>query len=141
MSSFESMSPTLAKEHWGIHGGAAWDTCDGKVAGDTHCTEGNNVMAQRNYPCDNYIAVYFGMGALASLNQTGEQAFKRQLFQCMIAQALIVKQNVELTRATPRFGILVWQLNEIWCVHACALGTTQKNPFLMYVYFFADISL
>ncbi len=28
-SSFESMSPTLAPEHWGIHGGAPPDTCTG----------------------------------------------------------------------------------------------------------------
>jgi hypothetical protein len=28
MSSFESMSPTLAPEHWSLHGGAAADNCD-----------------------------------------------------------------------------------------------------------------
>jgi len=108
------MTPTLDEKHWGIHGGAAWDTCDGNAQGNAHCTAGNNVMAQRNYPCDNYIAVYWGMAAAMNLNATGEQAFKQQLYMCMIAQALIVKQNIELTRATPRFGILVWQFNEIW---------------------------
>ena len=32
MSSFESMSPTLAPEHWGIHGGAPPDNCTGSFS-------------------------------------------------------------------------------------------------------------
>ena len=32
----------------------------------------------------------------------------------MIAQALIIKQDIERKRAQNMFGILVWQLNEIW---------------------------
>jgi len=31
-SSFESMAPTIAKEHWSIHGGTPPDTCGGKFA-------------------------------------------------------------------------------------------------------------
>ena len=112
MSSFESMAPTLAKEHWGLHGGAPPDNCTGNNF--KRACQGSNAMAQRNYPCDNFIAVYWGMGALAGINATGELPFKQQLFQCMIAQALIIKQNIELTRATPRFGIIVWQFNEVW---------------------------
>lgn len=112
-SSFESMSPLLPQEHWGIHGAAAPDSCRGKT-----CT-GGNLMAQRNYPQDNFIVVYFYNGtpsppALAALNASGEAAFKRQLYQSMIGQALTIKQNIELSRASNRFGIIVWQLNEIW---------------------------
>ena len=46
-SSFESMSPTLKPEHWGMHGGAGPDVCKGGFA--SKC-EGTNTMAQRNYP-------------------------------------------------------------------------------------------
>ena len=112
MSSFESMSATLDQEHWGLHGGAPADTCSG--SNFKRSCAGSNSMAQRNYPCDNFIAVFWGMQEVPKLNETGAGPFKRQLFQCMIAQALIVKQNIELTRATPRFGIIVWQFNEIW---------------------------
>ena len=47
MSSFESMAPTLAPAHWGIHGGSAPDKCGG---GFENLCNGTNVMAQRNYP-------------------------------------------------------------------------------------------
>ena len=57
MSSFESMSPTLAREHWGLHAGQPSDVCKGGFA--KNCI-GENVMAERNYPCDNLIEVYFG---------------------------------------------------------------------------------
>ena len=54
-------------------------------------------MSDRNYPCDNVIAVYFGSGD--DLNATGEAAFKRQLWRCMIGQALWIKSDIE-TRLT-----------------------------------------
>ena len=50
------------------------------------------------------------------LNETGSEAFKAQLYWSMISQALVIKQNIEKTRSINRFGIMVWQLNEI-----CAL--------------------
>merc|ERR1719205_472400 len=59
MSSFESMSPTLAKEHWGLHAGQPDADCH-SVFGNDHECAGDNVMAQRNYPCDNFITAYFG---------------------------------------------------------------------------------
>eukprot|EP00931_Biecheleriopsis_adriatica_P063878 TRINITY_DN38765_c0_g1_i1.p1 TRINITY_DN38765_c0_g1~~TRINITY_DN38765_c0_g1_i1.p1 ORF type:complete len:936 (-),score=124.19 TRINITY_DN38765_c0_g1_i1:136-2943(-) len=115
-SSFESMSPTLAQEHWGVHGGAPEDDC---TEGDTTtsfwkiCKHGN-VMAQRNYPCDNLILGYFGRDKSEQLEATGKSAFKRQLWQCMIAQALALKSDIEARRAQNTFGIVTWQLNEIW---------------------------
>ena len=48
MSSFESMAPTLAKEHWSLHGGAPPDNCAAGGSFGHECT-GSNVMAQRNY--------------------------------------------------------------------------------------------
>lgn len=116
MSSFESMSPTLDPAHWSLHGGAAADSCS--VPDPTNgfwkdCT-GTNVMSERNYPCDNQIITYFGDDAHGRLDQVGPAAFKKQLYQCMLAQALGVKSDIENRRATNTFGILTWQLNEIW---------------------------
>eukprot|EP00041_Stephanoeca_diplocostata_P018439 m.386275 g.386275 ORF g.386275 m.386275 type:complete len:512 (+) comp21014_c0_seq6:294-1829(+) len=108
MSSFESMSATLEPSHWGIHGGQPAGTCQGNTC------KGGNVMSERNYPCDSMISVYFGKKGMAAVNATGPAAFQQQLFQCMIGQALVTKQNIETTRSCNRFGTLVWQLNEIW---------------------------
>ena len=52
MSSFESMAPTLAPGHWGLHAGQPDDVCTRQG----EC-EGVNVMAERNYPCDSLIDV------------------------------------------------------------------------------------
>jgi beta-mannosidase len=130
-SSFESMAPTLAKEHWGIHGGGPADNCQGGFA--SKC-QGTNVMAQRNYPCDNIIDEYFG---LADASAVGELVFKKQLWQCMVGQSLLLKSDIETRRSTNQFGIIVWQLNEIWpvgnffCVCA-ALPRTQYFRVLVY---------
>jgi len=90
MSSFESMSVTLSAEHWSLHTPA---------------------MAQRNYPCDNIIEVYWGK---QNLDLSGEGPFKRQLYQCLIGQALELKSDIEVRRSTNEFGTVTWQLNEIW---------------------------
>jgi len=55
MSSFESMSPLLKPEHWGLHGGEPDKRC--KAPGPC---DGTNAMAERNYDCDPIIARYFG---------------------------------------------------------------------------------
>ena len=115
-SSFESMAPTLAREHWSIHGGGAGDNCtagqnpSSPATGGDRCA-GSNAMSQRNYPCDNIIAEYFGPSDFA---EASERAFKKQLWQCMVAQALLIKSDIETRRAGNQFGIIVWQLNEIW---------------------------
>ena len=120
-SSFESMSPTLDATHWGIHGGSPADACTNGTDNPMHCV-GKNPMSDRNYPCDNIIEVYFGK---SDLSMVGERAFKKQLWQCMIAQALVIKQNIETRRSQSIFGIIVWQLNEIWPVNLlhCPLAT------------------
>jgi hypothetical protein len=107
-SSFESMAPTLAPAHWGVHGGGPPDSCGGGF--ERYCN-GTNVMAQRNYPCDNIIQVFFGA---ADFDAVGEAAFKQQLWQCMVGQALLIKGTIENRRSTNQFGHLIWQLNEIW---------------------------
>ena len=97
-----------------MHGGAAADNCDAHDSTNPFwrdCT-GGNVMAERNYPCDNQIITYFGAGQ--DLDAMGEAPFKKHLYQCMLAQALAVKSDIEVRRSTNTFGILTWQLNEIW---------------------------
>jgi hypothetical protein len=110
-SSFESMSPTLAQEHWGLHAGQPDDTCQG---GFSAVCKGPNVMAQRNYPMDNLLDVYWGTGSPTWLNTTGEASFKKQLWQSLIASALNIKSNIETRRQDNQFGIIVWQYGEIW---------------------------
>merc|ERR1740121_939380 len=113
LSSFESMSETLAEEHWGLHAGQEDAKCH-EVFGNDHECAGDNVMAQRNYPCDNFIEGYFGEQGKDYYNQTGEAVFKKQLYQCMLSQALHMKGDIEARRAHNQFGCLTWQLNEIW---------------------------
>jgi hypothetical protein len=113
MSSWESMSATLKPEHWGIHGGMPPDTCGAGLPNAGHRCTGDNPMAQRNYPCDSLIVAYFGTSR-ADLDAVGERAFQKQLWLCMAGMALKVKAEVERYRSQNIFGLLVWQLNEIW---------------------------
>ena len=113
MSSFESMAPTLAPEHWALWGGVAPATCTGSPWGRP-CV-GSNPMAQRNYPCDNFINAYLGdHSANGQLNVTGGPAFAGQLYLCMVSQALEKKGDIETRRAQNHFGTSTWQANEIW---------------------------
>ena len=91
MSSFESMAPTLLPENWGLHAPP---------------------MHERNYAGDNYIVVYFN----ASVDRTamGEMAFKAQLYQTVMGEALEMKSDITHRRSTNNFGTIVWQYNEIW---------------------------
>jgi hypothetical protein len=90
MSSFESMSATLSEEHWGLH---------------------SPPFHERNYPCEAWIYSYF---RIIDLNQTGAEAFQRQLYYCMFGQALRLKAQVEGSRSKNIFGLLLWQYNEVW---------------------------
>lgn len=120
-SSFESISPTIAPNHWALHGGAASDNCtDIGYANPSMCV-GENVMAQRNYPCDSIIFQYFG-GTRADLEVVGEMALKRQLFHCTYGQALTLRGYIEQYRSTNTQGLQTWALNEIW-------PTGQRNAY------------
>lgn len=103
------MSGALDEKHWGIHGGMPGDTCKG--GHDPNNCVGNNPMSGRNYPCDNIIEVYFGT---SNFDLVGADAFKKQLWQCMIGQALLMKGTTEVKRLGNKMGVLTWQLNEIW---------------------------
>ena len=62
-------------------------------------------MAERNYPCDNLIDVYFGTQPAGYFNRTGEAVFKRQLYQCMLAQAIHMKADIETRRSKNEIGL------------------------------------
>ena len=93
MSTFESMAPTLTPGHWGLHA---------------------DPMYERNYAADNFVAVYFG----AQVDRTtfGEAAFKAQLWQAVMGQALEMKSDITHRRSTNNFGCITWQV----CSPACA---------------------
>eukprot|EP00456_Euglypha_rotunda_P077630 TRINITY_DN7344_c1_g2_i2.p1 TRINITY_DN7344_c1_g2~~TRINITY_DN7344_c1_g2_i2.p1 ORF type:complete len:294 (+),score=17.77 TRINITY_DN7344_c1_g2_i2:431-1312(+) len=91
MSSFESMSATLDSSDWALHAVP---------------------MVQRNYACDNVIETYFGT---QTFTPSGDKAtFMKDMYLCMLGQALEMKSNIENRRSTNTFGDLIWQLNEIW---------------------------
>ena len=97
MSSFESLSGTLSPVHWGLHAG-------------------HEVWAQRNYPCDNLIGSFFGDAAVSALDTDppGAPSLQRQAFQCMLSQALYLKTDIESRKARNVWGLLLWQMTEIW---------------------------
>jgi beta-mannosidase len=110
MSSFESMSPTLLPEHWSLHGGGPPDECV-RLSFFLKCT-GGNAMSQRNYAVDTLISAYFNN--TGNLDEVGEDAFARQLYMSMISQSLIIASEVQTQRSRNSYGLLLWQLNEIW---------------------------
>lgn len=103
----------MSKQFWSIHGGndPPPDNCTIVFENYNDCS-GNNIMSQRNYPCDNLIQGYFG--ASVDLFQVGQKSFQRQLYLCMIAQSLWMKGQIEMQRNHNIFGLLIWQLNENW---------------------------
>ena len=62
---------------------------------------------------DNLISYYFDLNN-TEVDSVGEEVFKKQLYQCMISQALELKGDIETRRASNTYGIIVWQYNEIW---------------------------
>ena len=129
-SSFESLSATFAPQHWSLHGGSPPDNCTYGFLGGNQCN-GSNVVAQRNYPCDSIVVVYFG-GGREQLDAVGKEALQRQLFHCLIGSALILKGYVEQHRASNTFGLMVWQLNEIWPTgphtHRTPTSADRRSP-------------
>ena len=82
--SFESVSAQLPQDQWGMSTVAA---------------------KQRNWNVSNIIGGFFGHGAAADCchplsGRVGEAAFKRQLYQSMIAQLLYLKTTIQAWRST-----------------------------------------
>ena len=63
--------------------------------------------------CAGPIRLFFGSKTTVDLSATGEAAFKGQLYQCQLVQAVVLKQVYEARRTQNSFGHLVWMLNEV----------------------------
>lgn len=87
--SFESMSGTLSPGNWGMV---------------TPATGGN-----RNHGPGAMVQM-FGAAAV-NVTATGEKAFKRQLYQSMVAQMLLMKAHIEALRSSNVFGTSFWMFN------------------------------
>jgi len=69
------------------------------------------LFAQRNYPCNNIIATYFGPRNASTRDVT---ATPRALYQCQMGAALQMQSIIRGRRSKNIWGMLTWQLNEIW---------------------------
>lgn len=101
-SSFESIAPTLDPNHWALHGGEPADQCND--GGWPSGCNGTNPLAQRNYPCTNYILSYYGQAWVNTLNITGAESFKKQLYLCTMSQMLFIKTDIENRRSDNQVG-------------------------------------
>ena len=91
LSSFESLAGTLEPSEYGIQ---------------------TPPFRERNYAPDSLILAYFG--AHRDLSQVGAAALQSQAYLSMLAAALERKSDIESWRSTGIWGMLMWQLNEIW---------------------------
>ena len=104
--SFESVSANLPQEQWGMSTAAG---------------------ALRNWNVSNVIYTFFGTDAVASgMKQSGEVAFKRQLYQSALGQLLFLKTEIESWRSSNVWGTTFWMFNEVW---PCASwGSIEYGP-------------
>eukprot|EP01046_Picozoa_sp_COSAG06_P036851 COSAG06_NODE_4105_length_4571_cov_3.031977_2_plen_290_part_00 len=91
--SFESIAVQMPRDQWSLLSQSA---------------------KNRNWSPANVIFRFFGAAAAAAMTESGEQPFKRQLYQSMIGQALFLKTEVEAWRSQNLFGSLVWMYA---CLH------------------------
>ena len=129
MSSFESMSKSLNSEFWHLHGDGVPDKCTHVDGNQNSCT-GANVLAERNYPCDTHVLAHFGN--FTTTWPVGATTFQAQLYQCLMAQTLWMKGEIEKRRSANSYGLLIWQMNENWptggwgCIEFSTQGKSQK---------------
>lgn len=66
-----------------------------------HAAAGRPLTAPSD-PCDSLIDTYFGL--FDAFDSVGEAVFKRQLYHCLLGQALSIKANIETRRSKNEFG-------------------------------------
>jgi hypothetical protein len=91
--SFESASPSMPPGQWSLS---------------------SSVAHSRNWNPAGVIHAMFGQNATSDMATAGEQAFKRQLYQSQVGQALVLKTEIESWRSTNNFGTTFWMFNELW---------------------------
>eukprot|EP01052_Picozoa_sp_SAG31_P019322 SAG31_NODE_1404_length_8479_cov_2.258760_1_plen_90_part_00 len=63
-----------------------------------------SLYSLRNWNVSSVIATFFGDEAASDMQQSGEAAFKRQLYQSMIGQLLFLKTMIEGWRSSNVWG-------------------------------------
>ena len=66
---------------------------------------------RRNYPGDSFNLAFFGP---QDFNTSGAAQMQKSLYFNMAAQALEKKGDIEVRRSKNHWGLITWQLNEIW---------------------------
>ena len=79
----------------------------------------------RNWNPSNVISTFFGTGAASAMSESGEVAFKRQLYQSMVGQLLFLKTEIEGWRSQNVWGTTFWMYNEV-CLDP--LSTLTSRP-------------
>jgi hypothetical protein len=72
-----------------------------------------------------------GQGAASAMSESGEVAFKRQLYQSMVGQLLFLKTEIEGWRSQNVWGTTIWMYNEV-CLDllCCVFGSTMSETCL-----------
>lgn len=65
----------------------------------------------RNWPADLVMDAFFDK---QDWNETGELAFKKQLYFSQLGQAFVQVRQIHEWRVSNVFGIMFWMYNEIW---------------------------
>ena len=105
-SSFESMTAEMPSSEWSMLSAGA---------------------KNRNWNPSNVIGTFFGEAAAAAMVESGEVAFKRQLYQSMVGQALFLKTEIEAWRSQNVWGTTFWMYNEVSSLAILQLLVTSKS--------------
>ena len=92
MASFESLAPSFAAEHWGVH---------------------TQPWRFRNHMPDSMGFSYFGANR-AVFDRVGKAELQAQLYMSMVGQALFYSSMLAEFRSTNIHGSITWDLGEIW---------------------------
>ena len=133
--SFESASSTLPKDQWGLGSAVPsrwrnWNPAalitamfGTNATADTHLVVGEAAFKRQLYQSQVCAVwgVFQGVGSLSvGLADTHDRAIGDRAVSCssllllQIAQALLLKTEIEAWRSTNNFGTLFWMFNEIW---------------------------
>lgn len=83
---------------------------------------------QRNWNVSNIIDGFFGLDAAVAMHETGEAAFKRQLYQSLIAQVLYLKTMIQAWRST-NIMISIWWMYRLLVGFLANYSTNHSSAF------------
>ena len=103
------MSISFNERYWNLHS-LGNSNCTIVFQNLNQCDNESEQLIQRNYHCDELMKAYFG--EYVNSDGIGKIIFQKQLYQCMISQALWIKGQIEIFRSQNTYGMLIWQLND-----------------------------